>query len=133
MAPPTRRSGFQTRCHHLQGISVNYLLHSRICDDSLRLTVASVARASVKPSPAGTVNPLMLTAVQLAAAATSERELIVAVQAASTEATKTRTGKESKASMSSKPFSLRGPVRLRRIFPHCKRRDYKRSQGFLRY
>lgn len=87
----------------------------------------------MKPSPAGTVNPLMLTVAQLTAAATSERELMVAVQAASTEATKTRTGKESKASMSSKPFGLQGPVRLRRIFPHCKRRDYKRSQGILRY
>lgn len=40
------------------------------------------ARERVKPSPAGTVNPLMLTVVQDDAAETSLRELMVAVQAA---------------------------------------------------
>lgn len=38
------------------------------------------ARESVKPSPAGTVKPLILTVVHFSAAETSLRELIVAVQ-----------------------------------------------------
>lgn len=38
------------------------------------------ASESVKPSPAGTVKPLMLTVVHFSAAETSLRELMVAVQ-----------------------------------------------------
>ena len=48
---------------------------------SLKFTVEPVASSRVKPSPAGTVNPLMLTVVQSLAAETSSRELIVAVHA----------------------------------------------------
>ena len=56
------------------------------CDSStdyaLRLTVVPLVSDRVNPSPAGTVKLLMLTVVQLLAASTSSRELIVAVQAA---------------------------------------------------
>lgn len=48
---------------------------------ALKFTVVPVASDKVNPSPAGTVKPLMLTVVQEAAAETSLRELIVAVQA----------------------------------------------------
>lgn len=44
-----------------------------------------MASDKVNPSPAGTVKPLMLTVVQDAAAETSLRELIVAVQAVAAE------------------------------------------------
>lgn len=43
-------------------------------------TVVPEASSSVKPSPAGTVKPLMLTVVQSSAPETSSRELMVAVQ-----------------------------------------------------
>ena len=44
------------------------------------MTVVPLARERKNPSPAGTVNPLMFTVVQLFAAETSSKELMVAVQ-----------------------------------------------------
>ena len=46
----------------------------------LRLTVEPSARSSVKPSPPGTVKPLILTVVQLEALEASLIELMVTVQ-----------------------------------------------------
>ena len=48
--------------------------------DILRLTFEPLARERLKPLPAGTVNPLILTVVHSLAAATSSSEFTVAVQ-----------------------------------------------------
>lgn len=70
----------RTECRHLKAKLKLSKEGNGLDDDVLKLTVEPVASERVNPSPAGTVNPLMLTVVQSAAPETSEREFMVAVQ-----------------------------------------------------